>query len=188
MEVEKAIKTRRAFRSLNSTEITKALVNDLAKHAQLAPSCFNNQPTRFVFVYDQKVLDKVKLTLTKGNVWATAASMIVAVFSKVDMDCEVKGRQYFLFDSGQATAFLQLRATELGLVVHPIAGFDDEQVKEVLGIPKDMIVITLLIIGKKSDKISSLLSEKQKASEIERPARIPLDEYAFHNRYSAKKE
>jgi len=186
LELKEAIKTRRAFRSLNSTEITKDLVDDLAKNIQLAPSCFNNQPTRFVFVYEPDVLDKIKLTLNKGNVWATAASMIIAVFSKQDMDCDVKGRLYYLFDSGQSVAFLQLRATELGLVAHPIAGFDEVKVKEVLGIPNDMTVITLLILGKKSEKISSLLSEKQKISEKERPERIPMEQFAFHNKYTPK--
>ncbi|MFB0562029.1 MAG: hypothetical protein ACETWM_12570 [Candidatus Lokiarchaeia archaeon] len=37
---------------------------------------------------------------------------------------------------------VKLRATKLGLVTHPIAGYDEEQVKKVLNIPEDMRVIT----------------------------------------------
>ena len=184
MEVKEAISTRRAYRALAPVEITDELVDDLATHAQLAPSCFNNQPTQFVFVYSSEMLPKIKETLSGGNVWATAASLIIAVFSKEDLDCDVKGRKYYLFDQGQATAFLLLRATELGLVAHPIAGFDEVEVKEILGIPDEMTVITLIIVGKKSDEISSLLSEKQVETENKRPARMQLSKFVYRNRYA----
>ena len=80
-----------------------------------------------------------------------------------------------------ATAFIILRATELGLVAHPIAGYKEDLVKEILGIPDDMQVITLLNVGKHSETISSLLSEKQVESEKERPERLSLEEFAYVN-------
>ncbi len=185
MDVKTAIETRRAYRSLVPVEITDELVSDLAQNAILAPSCFNNQPTRFIFVYESTMLEKLKETLSKGNVWAKAASMIIAVFGKEDSDCILGDRHYYLFDLGQASAFLQLRATELGLVAHPIAGYDADKVKEVLKIPKEMMVITLVIVGKKSDTISPLLSEKQVATEKERPNRKSLAEFAYRNHYKS---
>jgi nitroreductase len=185
MDVKIAIETRRAYRSLAPVEITDELVSDLAHNAILAASCFNNQPIRFVFVYEQEVLYKVKEALSQGNAWAQAASMIIAVFAKEDMDCVVKDRIYYLFDLGQATAFLQLRATELGLVAHPIAGFDPDKVKDVLNIPYEMMVITLVIVGKKSDTISPVLSEKQVETEKKRPERKSLAEFAYRNCYKS---
>jgi len=74
-----------------------------------------------------------------------------------------------------------LRATELGLVAHPVAGYDEEVVKEILGIPEDMQVITLVNVGKHSESIGPLLSEKQAESEKERPERLPLEEFAYLN-------
>jgi nitroreductase len=59
-----------------------------------------------------------------------------------------KGRDYFLFDTGTETGFLVLRATDLGLVAHPIGGFDEQKVEEVLHIPPHMTVITLVIHGR----------------------------------------
>jgi nitroreductase len=50
MDVKRAIEERRAYRSLDPAGITDDLINDLAESARLAPSCFNNQPWRFVFV------------------------------------------------------------------------------------------------------------------------------------------
>ncbi len=183
MDVKEAIEKRRAYRSLEPVEITEELIDELAKVAQLTPSCFNNQPWRFVFVYDKEMLMKMRESLSQANTWVHAASLIIVVFGKKEDDCDIKGREYYLFDIGMASAFIQLRATELGLVAHPIAGFNEDKVKEILGIPKEMKVITLINVGKKSDVISEFLSEKQAALEKERPERKPLEEFVYKNRY-----
>jgi len=156
----------------------------MAESAQLSPSCFNNQPWRFVFVYDLETLEKTHSALSRGNAWAKAASLIIAVFSEREYDCQIKGRDYYLFDTGMATAFIILRATELGLVAHPIAGYNEDKVKEILGIPDSMMVITLVMVGKHSEEISPLLSEKQVGWEKERPERMPLEEFAYVNHYA----
>lgn len=183
MDVREAIQQRRAYRSLESTEITKEVISELTEAAQLFCSCFNNQPWRYIFVYDQEVLTRMHETLSKGNEWARAASMIIAVMSKADLDCVIKDRKYYLFDTGMATASIILRATELGLVAHPIAGFSPTKTREVLRIPPDMEVITLIIVGKKSQAMSPLLSEKQIQAEETRPERIAIEEFVYHNYY-----
>ncbi len=185
MSVREVIEKRRAYRSLKPFEVTEGLIKDLAECASLAPSCMNNQPWRFVFVYDREKLDEILAVMPKGNQWAKDAGMIVAVFSKKDLDCSLEdNRDYYLFDAGMATAFLILRATELGLVAHPIAGYDPVKVKEILKIPAEMVLIALLIIGEKSEEIYPLLSEKQILAESQRPPRFPLERFAFMNKYS----
>jgi len=186
MDLKKIIDKRRAYRSLEPVEITENLVRDIAECVRLAPSCFNNQPWRFVFVYEPRMLKKLKSALSSGNEWATTASMIVAVFSKKELDCVSDGRDYYLFDTGMGTAYLILRATDLGLVAHPIAGYDEGKVKSILGIPGEMKVITLVIVGKHSDKPGQLLSEKQAEVEKTRPERMPVEKFIYINRYSEK--
>lgn len=47
---------------------------------------------------------------------------------KVDEEtAKFKSMEYYLFDAGMSVAFLILRATELGIVAHPIAGCREEQ-------------------------------------------------------------
>jgi len=183
MDVREAIERRRAYRSLAPVEVTEELVRDLARSAQLAPSCFNNQPTRFVFVWDRSMLEQMREALTRGNEWAHAASLIVVVLAEKDADCVIKDREYYRFDCGLATAFLVLRATELGLVAHPIAGYRPEKTRAILGIPDRFQVVTLVIVGRHAAELSPVLSEKQVGWEKERPARLPLEEVAFFNRY-----
>jgi len=183
MDVKDAIGSRRAYRSLATVEITNEMIDELAEAARLAPSCFNNQPWRFIFVHDQNKLNELMGALSSGNTWANKASMIIAIFSKKDLDCLVKDRVYYLFDTGMATAHIILRATELGLVAHPIAGFSPKKAKPILKIPDEMMLITLLIVGKKSDDLNPELSEKQRENEQTRPQRKPISEFVFLNEY-----
>jgi nitroreductase len=183
MKLMEIIESRRAYRSLQPVEITEEMVRDLATAASLSASCFNYQPWRFVFAYDKEVLERLHAALSKGNAWAQAASLIIAVCSRRDMDCPNPGRELYIFDSGMATAFLILRATEMGLVAHPIAGYDEEKAKEVLGIPADMTVIALVNVGKHLLPPNALLSEKQAEAEKTRPERLPLGEIMRVNRF-----
>lgn len=183
MNVKYAIAKRRAYRSFEPVEITDETIKELARAAQMTMSCFNNRPWQFVFVRDPNILQQMHKALSQGNEWAYDASMIVAVIAKREDDCIIKSREYFLFDTGMATAFLVLRATELDLVAHPIAGYNPEKTKEVLNIPEAYQLITLVIVGKHAATISKRLSEKQIEAEQERPPRKPLESFAYIDRY-----
>jgi nitroreductase len=183
MDVKEAIEKRRAFRSLEPVKITKDLIKDLARCAQITASCFNNQPWRYIFVYEPKMLKKMHEALSSGNEWAHKASMIIVVIGKKEDDCVIYDRIYYRYDIGMATEAMILRATELGLVVHPIAGYSPRKTREILGIPDELDVITLVIVGKHSDKINPVLSEKQKSDEKQRPKRMNIDEFVYINRY-----
>ncbi len=184
MDVAEAIKIRRSLRSLDPADITCDIIEKLGRAIQLAPSCYNNQAWRFLFVYDAAMREKAKTALSAGNEWASAASLYVIAYSKKDDDCVTgDGRLYHLFDDGIAAGFVMLQATELGLVCHPIAGYDPEKTKAIFGIPGDYEVICWLVVGRHADEPSPMLSEKQQAAENERPPRKDLAEIVFHNRH-----
>jgi nitroreductase len=185
VDVKTAIESRRAYRSLAPVDIADATVATMAESARLAASCYNNQPWRFVFVRRRDVLERLYEALPEGNKWAIGSSMVVAVASKGDLDCRIKGRDYFLFDTGMATAHMILTATELGLVAHPIAGYSQSKVKEVLGVPDDVTVITLVIVGRRASELSPLLSDVQVEAELSRPERLPVREIAFQDAYGS---
>jgi len=182
--LKEILKKRRAYRSLKPLEVTDELINDLATSAGLAPSCYNKQPWRYVFVYEESALKKLQGALAGGNSWAKKASLLVAVFSRKDLDCIVKDREYYLFDTGMSTGFLLLRATEMGLVAHPMAGFDEEKAKEALNIPDDMKVIALIAIGSYSEEIDPDLPEKMAEMEKKRPPRKAVEEFTYKNIFS----
>jgi len=187
MEVKEAIDKRRAYRSLEPAEITPEILTELGDAARLSPSCFNNQPWRYVFVYEPDALRAMHEALSRGNAWATKSSMIIVVTAKKDADCVIRDRDfYYAFDTGMATAFLILRATEMGLVAHPIAGYSPSKTREILGIPDDVDVLALVIVGKKSGEINELLSEDQAKKEKQRPERLSLGKIIHHNRFKVE--
>lgn len=178
MDVKEAIETRRARRSLVPVSIERDTIEDLARCASLSASCYNKQPWRYEFAAGGEKLASMYDALAKGNDWAKNASMIIAVHARVEDDCVVAGKEYYLFDTGMATAHILLRAVELGLVAHPIAGFDNEKVKAAFGLGPEENVITLIIVGKLADGVDPDLSPWQKEAEEERPERLPLEKYA----------
>jgi len=105
--------------------------------------------------------------------------LIVAVWSKADLDCKTPdGREYFQFDTGMASAFLMLAATARNLEAHPIAGFDPKAAREVLALPNEAQVITLVIMGGHSQEVSPMLTDWQVKAETERPPRLPVENFA----------
>lgn len=187
MDVKVAIEKRRAYRSLAPVEITDEIIAQLANAAMLAPSCFNNQPWKYVFVRSKEALLNMKQVFNKGNEWCHAASLVIAVLAKKDSDCVIKEREYYLFDVGLGTGQMILRATELGLVAHPIAGYSPDKVREVLGIPEDFSVVTLVNCGKKDERDNNgLLNENQAQGEKTRPVRLPDENVYSIDRYDEK--
>lgn len=183
MDVKEAIERRRAYRALAPVEITPELIRELARAAGLAPSCFNKQPWNYVFVHDPELLVRMHEALSTGNEWARNASMFIVVFSRREEDCIIRDREYYLFDTGLATGQMILRATELGLVAHPIAGFSPGKTRQILGTPEDYEIIALIVIGKHSDD-TSLMNEGQTEVEGQRPERKPVEEWIHVNIYN----
>ena len=179
MELMKAIDKRRSYRAFDPVEIDDEMVRDLAHAASRAPSCNNFQPWRFIFVRDSNTLERLKGTLAKGNYWAERASMIIAVISKPGLDCQIEGRDYNMLDTGMALGLLLLRAVDIDLATHPIAGFDHIRAKEILNIPMEYQLLPLVIVGKRSDDMTLIKKDWQVKQETERSERKPLEEIMF---------
>lgn len=184
MTVLEAITQRRSLRSLKSAPLSDEQITALSQAASLAPSCFNNQPWKFVFVREKQNLKDLFTALSAGNEWAKAASLMIAVMSRKEDDCVIKDRLYYQFDTGMATAFLMLRAEEMGLTTHAMAGFSPMKTREFLNIPADYEVITLIAVGVKDEKPNPLLTPDQQKQERERPARKQLKELVFWEKFS----
>ncbi len=178
-----AIAKRRARRALLADPVSEAQIDLLLQAAHLAPSCFNSQPWRFVVVDDPELLGQVKAAMSRGNYWTAPAPVIIAVASHVDLDCRLSDRRdYFLFGCGMAVGNLMIQATDLGLVAHPIAGFDPVKVKSLLGIPEDYTLVTLVIVGHPGDP--STLSEKHREIELGERERRPQSDVAAKGRFN----
>jgi nitroreductase len=178
MDVSDAVQHRRALRAFDPRPVEDETVRTLVEAMRLAPSCNNNQPWRVV-ACSGPVLHKVKECLSRGNAWATAAPLILVLAAKPSEDCRMsEGRDYYQFGCGLAVGEMLLQATELGLVAHPIAGFDPVMARVVLGIPNDYVVVTFIICGYPGED-DSMLSDRQRAQQLLRPERRPVGHNFF---------
>ncbi len=186
MNVKEAIESRRAYRALETASLDSEAVEELGKAAQLAPSCFNKQPWRFVFISGSQRLEEFHSVLSEQNSWAKNAPLIIAVITEPSLDCRLKdGREYSFFDTGIASGFIMLRATELGLVAHPMAGYNQAEAKAVLGIPEEMTLISLIAVGVHAENYEELLESDSLKAEAERPVRKDLSEFISADQYQA---
>lgn len=183
-EIIDEIFKRRAKRALAPNKTVEAAKLDaIIEAASLAPSCFNNQPWRFVVVQEKGRLKALSECLAAGNDWARKAGAIAAVTGRYDLDCRLDdARDYALFDVGLAVQNCLLQAVREGLVAHPIAGFDAVKAKKLLGIPSDYILITLVIIGYPGDPNN--LNEKHRTLESSARKRHARERFCFYNTWN----
>jgi nitroreductase len=188
MNVKDAIENRRSYRALAPVDITDSMVKELAWATSMAPSCFNKQPWRLVFIRSPEMLGKMRSALSEGNEWARDGSMLLVVLSKKELDCVMKdGREYYQFDTGMAIGQMMLLATEMGLETHAMAGFSPRKTREILGIPEDMAVITVIAFGKHSAQKTANMSDDQWEAEEPRPERLDFPKFAYLDKYNTDK-
>jgi glutaredoxin-dependent peroxiredoxin len=179
MDVSNAVQERRARRALDTKPVEREMVDTLVEAIRLAPSCNNNQPWRVIVARTPESLGAIKAHLPKGNSWATRSPLIFVVSARPEDDCRQSDRRdYFMFGCGLAVGQLTLRATELGLIAHPISGYEPLLTKQALGIPDEYLLVALVICGYPGND-TSLLSEKQLLAERERPPRKAIEDTFF---------
>jgi nitroreductase len=169
------ISTRRALRALDEKAVPEDVLRRILEAAVLAPSCFNNQPWRFLVMRDPAGLEKGRAALSKGNAWAAKAPVLICISTRKEDDCiSSEGRDYALFDCGLAAANLMIQAAAEDLIAHPFAGYDAAMIKKDFALPPDAIPMVMIAVGYHGDE--SGLSEKQKASEHAPRTRKPLED------------
>lgn len=164
---------RRAYRGISSAPVPDEDLQRLIEAAHMAPSCSNKQPWRFIVVRSRETLERLHEALSAGNYWMKDAPALIVVYTRDELDCQLSdARNYALFDTGMAVGLLLVQSTKMGLVAHPVAGYDPLKVKEVLGI--DGTVITLIAIGRWG--AFEKLNEKHLDAEFSERNRLPLSE------------
>lgn len=169
----------RAFDEGRAVEHEKVLA--ILEAARWAPSCFNEQPWRYL-VFDQSdkaALERARDCLSPGNEWALAAPVLMVSVARDNFTRNEKANRTAQHDVGLASENLVLEAVRQGLAAHQMAGFDLERTREQFNVPDGFTVIAMIAIGYPYRGDLSALPEKLRASELAARARKPLTEIAF---------
>jgi nitroreductase len=143
---------RHATRSISPSPLEEEIILELIEAARLTPSCFNNQPWRFLFLEGEQARAKGHEVLAGGNrQWASRAPLLVIGYSRKEDDCLLPdGRAYHQFDLGMSVMNLILAATQRDLVARPMAGFDPEKARVPFGLDESEEPLVMLSIGRPS--------------------------------------
>jgi nitroreductase len=153
------IAKRESCRNYLSTPVEQAKLEKCIEAARLAPSACNSQPWSFTAVSSVELAPKVAKCLQEMgmNKFTDACpAFIIITEEKATLSAKlggkVKDQNYAPIDIGLATAQLCLQATEQGLGTCIIGWFDEQRLKDLLGIPKEKRIRLVISIGYPADK------------------------------------
>ncbi|MEH6814492.1 MAG: nitroreductase family protein [Motiliproteus sp.] len=136
-------------RAFTGEAITDQQFQSLFEAARWAPSCFNEQPWRFLYAHRDSADWPLFLeSLMEGNQsWASQASGLIVVLSKKTFSHNGKDNNTHSFDSGAAWQSIALQASLMGLACHGMAGIHYVEIAERLNVPDDFKVEMMLAVG-----------------------------------------
>jgi len=175
----------RAFEEGRPVEGEKVLT--LLEAARWAPSCFNDQPRRFLVFdgSDPDALGKARGCLSDGNAWARKAPVLMLSVARETFEQNGKPNRWAQHDTGLATENLLLEAVELGLAAHPMGGYDADRARSEFGIPEGFTPIAMIAIGYPYRGKLDDLDEKLRGKELAARERKSIGKIAFGGKWDA---
>jgi nitroreductase len=170
MDVYEAIATRKSVRAFADRDLPEELVLRLLEAARLAPSASNRQEWRFVVARDPANRQRLARA-ANGQEFVGAAPVVLACCADTDSHVMPCGQLSYPIDLAIAIDHITLCAAAEGLGTCWIGAFDEDQVKEILGIPPHFRVVALLPIGYPQDPAPVAKS------------RLPLEQIVKHERW-----
>ena len=174
----------RAFDESRPVEREKIL--SLLEAARWAPSCFNEQPWRYLIFdgSDPEALRRVQSCLIGFNSWAAKAPVLALSVARDSFTGNNRPNRHAQHDLGLASQNLVLEAVNQGLVVHQMGGFDGDRARREFQIPDGYSPMAMMAIGyPRRDGLDDLPKELR-AMELQPRQRKPLGEIAFLGKWN----
>ena len=169
-------------RAMTGEKISEEIWQSLLEAARFAPSCYNEQPWRFIYaVSGTAAFDQFLATLVEFNqTWASKAGILCVVASRKTFEKTQKPSVTHAFDAGAAWENLALEGSNRGLVVHGMGGFDYAKARIATKIPEDFELLMMFAVGKRAPKESLPPDLQKKESPSDRK---PISEFAFEGTF-----
>lgn len=140
------IQKRYSVRSYQPRPVEKEKLLAVLEAARLAPSAKNFQEWRFVVVQDEVI--RRKLMVAANNQAFVGAAPVVIACCATNTDYIMRcGQASYPIDLAIAIDHMTLQAVEEGLGTCWVGSFYEDQVKTILGIPREVRVVELLALG-----------------------------------------
>lgn len=139
MDVLKAIADRRSIRNYTGEIPSEEIVYSIIESGRLAPSAGNRQPCRFVVVWDREKIREIAKASMK---FLSKAGVII-----VGAADPKNSPKWYPVDLAISIDHMVLTAQAQGLGTCWIGSFNEEEVKKILEIPKNVTIVAMLGVG-----------------------------------------
>lgn len=159
---------RRSTRKFTSQEVSESIKKQLIQAALLAPASKRSNPWEFICVDNSELLQKLAKAKPHGGAFLAECPLAIVVIA------DSQKSDVWVEDTSIASIYIQLAAEDLGLGScwvqirkreHESGILAAEYVKEILGIPQQYDVESIIAIGYKAAErkpadLESLLYER----------------------------
>lgn len=172
--LNEAISDRRSPLAFSLKPIESSKIYLLFEAARWAPSSYNEQPWRFIYSTRENPegFQKLHDCLMPGNQsWVKNVPMLVLSVAKKNFSLNDEPNFYAFHDVGLATQNLMLQAVHMGLVSHPMGGFDKTKARELFQIPDGYAPAAMIAIGYAGNPgdLAEDLYKRETAERIRKP-------------------
>lgn len=185
-EIHEVIANRWSGRAYDASKpVSAEQVISLLEAARWAPSCFGDQPWRYIVCNKSQNLAAWQAAydcLVPGNQsWAVDAHVLLLICADTLFSHNDKPNKWGAYDTGAATENLCLQATALGLMAHQMGGFDADKARATFKVPDRYQILPMVAVGYQAELES--LSGEVKERELAERSRKPLEQLFFNGQW-----
>lgn len=154
MQLNELARQRYSPYKFSGEPVPKETLHQILEVVRHAPSSYNEQPWRFIYALkeDQEAFQRLlECAVADNQKWAKDAPILLLSLAKRHFSETGDPNRHAWHDTGMAMGFFVLKATELGLYVHQMAGFSVEKAQETLGIPDEYHPVAMIALGHRSN-------------------------------------
>jgi nitroreductase len=169
-------------RSFSDREVSNEALSKAFEAARWAASSYNEQPWRFlVGRRGTETYKKIFESLGEFNQkWARTAPVLILGVARDNFTHNNTPNRFALYDLGAAASYMTLEAASLGLHTHQMAGFDQDKARNLLGIPADYLIGSVIALGYQ-DEPSKLGDDRLIGQETAPRQRKPHSEFVYES-------
>jgi nitroreductase len=145
MQVHEAIRLKRAIRSFRDEPLPSDAVDSILNAGRRAQSAKNRQVWHFLAVTDRETLEKL------SQLGHFAGHLANAALGVCILTPDPNQRWSILFDAGQAAAYMQLAAWEMGIGSCLATIYEPDQARQLLEFPDDWFLHVAISFGYPED-------------------------------------
>lgn len=150
--IDELLSRRWSARAIDAeAPVAAELVRSVQEAARWAPSCFGEEPWRYLvwdrFAQPERWQHALECLAPSNQRWARNAPVLMLSVAVPTFSRNGKPNRWAQHDVGAASENLCLQAVALGLVAHQMGGFDVDQAHERFHIPRDHSCMAMIALG-----------------------------------------